>query len=330
MWVLGGLVVLVVIVLTVAATLFVTGRQSDEAGPGPTKPTPTTAVDTSEIASADDDGPVEIITEDPTCAGWTSISNRLAEQASRGWDARDESLPISDWSPEQREGHQVMVEEMRKAADQSIALARQTPHRVVRELYEQSIAYWRSYASKTGTYTPVDDHLARVATATSNALTWICSAIDSGSASARAAFVVPSPAPKRLPQPTDPNDAPRFLLEPLPVCSEWAEAVDSFGTATAAWFSTDPNIPATQWTPDRQAIYADMSLVMQKNADELQRLGMKSKNVVFDDFAALAAQYRRAYVQSFSTYVPADTYLSNAATELSAAINQACLYAGDT
>lgn len=69
-------------------------------------------------------------------------------------------------------------------------------------------------------------------------------------------------------------------------------------------------------------------MVMQANADKLQTLGMRSKNPVFDDFAALAAQYRRAYVQSFATYAPQDTYLANAATELVVVNNQACLAVG--
>ncbi len=52
---------------------------------------------------------------------------------------------------------------MRSAADQMVALAKLTPHRVMRELYEQFIAYSRAYADRIPTYTPPDDNLALVA-----------------------------------------------------------------------------------------------------------------------------------------------------------------------
>lgn len=328
MWVLGGLAVLVVVVLTVAATLFVTGRQSEEAGPDPANPSPTTAVDTSEITSADDDGPVAIITEDPTCAAWTPIRNRLVNQDSRAWDGTEPSVPASKWSTEQREQHKSMADEMRAAAAQTVALARQTPHRVMRELYTQSIAYWRAYADKLETYVPSDDHLARVATTTANSVTWICAAIDGGSATARAPLVAPSPAPKRVQPPHDPDATPRFLEERLSVCSRWVSSVGAFAKAISDRISRGPNAPVEQWTPEQHEEYLDASLHMTAYANKLQALGVQSDNAVFEDFASLAAQYRLAYVESFTTHLLADTYLADASAELSAVNTQACLAVG--
>jgi len=43
-----------------------------------------------------------------------------------------------------------------------VALAKRTPHRVMRELYEQFIAYSRAYADRIPTYTPPDDNFALV------------------------------------------------------------------------------------------------------------------------------------------------------------------------
>ncbi len=43
-----------------------------------------------------------------------------------------------------------------------VNLAKQTPHRVVRELYEQYIAYGRAYVDSIPTYMPADDVLADV------------------------------------------------------------------------------------------------------------------------------------------------------------------------
>jgi hypothetical protein len=42
------------------------------------------------------------------------------------------------------------------------------------------------------------------------------------------------------------------------------------------------------------------------------------------DFATLAAQYRRAFVAAVPTYTAADNYLANAATYLSTAVLGAC------
>lgn len=326
-WILGGLALLVVVVVAVVATLLVT-REDTRTADGPMETAgPATTADVSDIASADDDGPVEIITEDPTCVAWTSVSGALVQEASKGWDRRDPSLAGTEWTSAQRLQHEEMAEAMRSAADETAPLAILTPHRVIRELYEQSIAYWNAYADSVPTYAPTDDHLAKVATATSNSLTWICSSIQFKTAAARAPFVVPAPAPHDIAAPEDPKDPTRFVVEPPAVCPEWATELEQYGVATAAWFNTDPSTPASQWTPEQQAIYAEMSSVMQANADKLQTLGIRSENSVFDDFAALAAQYRRAYVQSFATYVPEDTYLANAATELVVANNQACLAA---
>ena len=49
------------------------------------------------------------------------------------------------------------------AARQTVPLVRLTPHRVMRELYEQFIAYARAYADSLPTYTEADNHLASIA-----------------------------------------------------------------------------------------------------------------------------------------------------------------------
>ncbi|WP_024448814.1 hypothetical protein [Mycolicibacterium iranicum] len=315
-----------VIVFTVVATLLVT-RSSEQASPPSASETPSAPLSASDVASATDKGPIKLITDDPTCASWKSVTDALAAEATKGWDQRDTTIPAAHWTPAQRQQHTDMAAAMRSAAEQTIALIKLTPHRVMRELYEQSVAYWTQYADQVPNYVPADDHLARVATGTTNSLLWICSSIEFGVAQSRAPFVVPAPAPNDIPAPQDPAQPQRFMPSASKICDEWMTEQDRYGKATEEWFNTDPAIPGTQWTPEQQAIYTDMTSIMQANADQLQNLGMQSANVVFDDFAALAAQYRRAYVQSFTTYVPEDTYLANAATELVVVNTQACLAA---
>ena len=78
-------------------------------------------------------------------------------------------------------------EAMRTSANQLIPIAKMTPHRVMRKLYEQLIAYSWAYADAIPTYTPPDENLALVTNSAANAITSICAAIDFGSAPSRSA-----------------------------------------------------------------------------------------------------------------------------------------------
>lgn len=101
--------------------------------------------------------------------------------------------------------------------------------------------------------------------------------------------------------------------------------VDQFTTSTDEWAtSTDPNIPAANWSSDQLAHFTSVVPAMQQNADEVDQLGIRSDNPIMDDLATLAAQYRRAYIQAIPTYSPADNYLDSTASQILAVVNQAC------
>jgi len=329
-WILGGLAVLVVVVLTVVTTLLLTRDGSSPRPPtASSPPTPSTSVDVSDIASANDDGPVDVITEDPTCAPWASINDTLVASLS-GWSKRDPSIPVSAWTDNLRADYRKAAEAMRSAADQTVALVKLTPHRVMRELYEQSIAYWRAYADRTADYVPADDHLALVATSTANSIVYICSAITYGAASARGPLVVGGDIqPSQVSLVGDPHNPRRYVESPLPVCSEWTATVTEFQASTEDWRSIDANLSASQWTPEQQATNSAATAVMATNAGKLLDMGARSGNPTFSDFAALAAQYRRAYVQAIPTYVAADNDLAFVASQLVSANDQACQAAGE-
>lgn len=327
-WILGGLALLVVVVVSVVATLLVTRSSSGSTTPTASAP-PSTSVDTSDIASANDRGPVGIITEDPTCAAWGPINDTLAAEQRKGWDKRDPSIPGTEWSSEQRQQYDAVARAMRSAADQTVALAKRTPHRVTRELYEQSIAYWRAYADSLATYLPKDDHLALTANSTAGSVVWICEAIKHGAAAARDPLVAKGTPPLRFSSVGDPANPSRFIEAPSSYCSDWTTMVARFGEATSEWTdNSDPNIPAVAWPPEQQALYDAALPLLQKNADEVLQLGIQSGNPIVLDFATLSSQYRRAYVQAVPSYGPVDTYLNNTASELLSAINQACKATG--
>ncbi len=218
---------------------------------------------------------------------------------------------------------------MRAAADQTVPLVKLTPHRVMRELYEQLIAYLRAYADRVPKYVPADDQLALVANSTASSLVWICSAIHYGSAAARAPLVAPAAPPSDIAPVGDQSDPERFLTTAPSVCPEWAATVSQYNLDTAAWKNgADPNLSASEWPPEQLALFSSVVGVMIDNADTSQLLGIRSENPVFEDFAVLASQYRRAYAQSIPTYTPPDNYLASAAAQLVVTNNQACLAAG--
>jgi len=323
-WILAGIAVLAVIAVTVVITVLVIGKDS-----GGESPTPTNG-NGSNFASANDKGPVGIITDDPTCAGWNRIADGLsAQERSVDWAARDKSIPASAWTAQQRTTYESVANAMRTAADQSVGLAKATPHRVMRELYVQFGAYVRGFDDKFQTYTASDQHLPEVVDGIAASLVNICAAITYGVAQAQAPLVPAAAAPSELSPIDDPATSLRFVNKNAPVCSEWATVFEKFDADTANWRALRSDIPADQWTLEQKALNDAVVPLMNTFADDLERLGRSSNNPVLDDFAVLAAQYRRAYVRALPSYTSVDNYLANASTNLVKSVYSACKAVGD-
>ena len=93
-WIFGGIALLAVIAVTVVITVLVVGKDSG----GTSNPTPTNG-NGSDFASANDKGPVGIITEDPTCDAWGRIAREYSAQAeSVKWADRDQTVPSDAWT----------------------------------------------------------------------------------------------------------------------------------------------------------------------------------------------------------------------------------------
>ena len=129
--------------------------------------------------------------------------------------------------------------------------------------------------------------------------------------------------PQVLP-PGNPEDPLRYLSDPNPVCVDWKSTLEQFGARTTAWQQIDPNIPAYAWTPQQAAVNDAAVPVMSSYANKLEELGRRSGNPTLQDFATLAAQYRRALLVAVPTYTAADNHLANAATYVSTAVLGAC------
>jgi hypothetical protein len=325
-WILAGIAVLAVIAATVLITVLVVGKDSG----GGESPTPTNG-NASDFASANDKGPVGIITEDPTCESWRRINDSVAAaQKGVSWSERDQSVPATAWDPQQRSMYEAVGKTIGGAADQVAGIVKQTPHRVMRELYGQFIAYARAFTDTIPSYTASerDRNLVLAPDNLGLTITGICSAIVTGSAGPIAPLVPGVAAPAESSSPEDPADPQRFLATASPVCVEWASALARFSDDTVAWRAIDANISATDWTPDQKAVNDAVIPKMAALADQLERLGRDSGNPTLEDFALLSAQYWRAFGLALPSYTSADIYLGNAGNYSMYVVKEACSAAG--
>ncbi len=313
--------VLLVVGVSIGATLLFT---RDGGGGGGTS---TSAVP-SDVASANDTGPVAIITDEPTCAAYIDIYNSLANVQATGWNAERRTLgPSSDWTPDQRTHVQSVVTALRNAAEQIEPLAKQTPHRVMRELYEQFIAYGRAYADSAANYTPTDGYLASTNVAIGNALTGICNASRYKSAS-RSLAVEPAAKPTQVVAPGDTANPEKFVTAPDSTCQQWIANDSKFAAGTKEWANLDSNIPGSQWTPEQRAIQLAALPAFTSLATDMESAGRQSNNPVLEDFAVVGALYIRAYVSASDSYVGADSWLSYTGLRINNAISAACQQVG--
>lgn len=327
-WALGAVAAVALIAATAAISVTLTKSASPNTSTDTGNNASTTSSAPPDVASANDKGPVAILTDDPSCAPWGPITNTLAGIEAKGWNDRDPSIPASSWTPEVRAQYEAVSAAWRKAADQTVPLAKMTPHRTMRELYEQSIAYMRAYVAAIPTYTPKDDSLARTAATAGRVITSICDAISSGSAAARASLVPAPPPPTTIAPAGDPANPKRMLETTDPVCSQVSPTLDRLAQNPEFknWMNTDPQLPASSWTPEQQALTAAVIPAMNSMADALEKLAATSANPVVNDLILLGVHYQRTYIQALSTYQANDHSIYFAGQGAAAVVRMACAY----
>ncbi|OMB99259.1 hypothetical protein A5733_00885 [Mycobacterium sp. NS-7484] len=319
-WILIGLALVAVIAVSVVGTVLVL-RPDSGGGNGQSN----TANGASEFASANDTGPVNIVTEDPTCEAWTKISHEM-DAAVPGWNKQDYSVPAAEWSQEQREVFNKQAEVLASVIPKVANLAKKTPHRVMRELYGQFNAYAQAVIDSIPTYSTADNELVAASNKFTGALIRVCDAIYFHAAQQTAPLVdVPAP-PSEVNRPEgDGKQVPvRFLSDNSHQCGDWIPMVARFNDNTTAWRGTDSKLSVAEWTSEQRAIMDAVGPVMTIYADDMERLGRGSSNPIWEDFAVFAAQYMRAYVQAIPTYNSNVSYMVSQATSVANAINWAC------
>jgi hypothetical protein len=309
--------ILLVITVSVGATLYFT---RDSGNGGSTTSSPAVA---SDVASANDTGPVAIITEDPTCNAYIDMNNSNAK-IQRKWQTQRNALgPATQWTPDQRSLVEIVLTAIRNSANHAVDLAKQTPHRVMRELYEQYIAYGRAYADSIPSYVPDDNFLATAHVDFGNTLAGICTTITTKSAN-RSLAVTPVPGPSGDSNVGNLAKPQKFIGSPNANCDAWVSNENGFLTASSEWQNLDTSVEGSRWTPEQRAIQLAAYPILRAFGDGMGTIGHQSGNPILEDFGLLGQLYLRAYTSAADGYVGSDSWLSYTGMRVSNAVTAAC------
>lgn len=325
-WVKWVVIAVVVVVLAAAAVAVVLVKGTGPSAGG----SDTVSAAPSDVASGGDKGPATIVVEDVSCDAQGPIfTNFYDGMKASGFYDLDHSVAASLWSPEERRSY----DEAKRVTEVVIAqmgpLAKLTPHRVRRELYEQAIAYWQAWIDKLPTYVGSDNAYRAAGTEAEKALVRMCTAIQYKSAQARSFLADPPVAPKDSATVT--SETPQlFLADRADKCSEFSASFVAFfdDPVIKQWQKIDYKTGASGWDSNQRQISDQAADIIIELARKLAGLGGDSGNPVMADFTALGAQYLTAYARALPSYTSSDDPLYGAGASLMRAVNEACGAAG--
>jgi hypothetical protein len=317
-WLLITVAVLLVIGISVGATLIFTRNRGGGVAASSTTDAP------GDVASANDTGPVSIITDEPTCQVYVAINNGIAGVEANGWSVQRASYRSAvEWTEEQRMQVEAVTKALSNAADQMVTLAKRTPHRAVRELYEQFIAYAHAYKDSVSTYTPADNFLADANVNIGSALLGVCNSI-TYNATGRSVGIEPMSPPQKIATTENLADPKRLVSGQNSVCPAWVERERKFIADNSAWSTLDANIPGSEWTPAQRSKQLGALRLIAALSTSMEEAGRQSTSPAFEDLAVLAVAYLRGYVSAGDSYLGADSWLSYTGLRINNAIAGAC------
>jgi hypothetical protein len=299
----AALIAATVVAVTVART------------PEPRGPAATSAGATATVLpvapSSNDIQPIRIITDEPTCDQWRTISDAWGPNSPLAqWNPDDPNhparRPASAWSAEQRAAMTAASGVLQTMAAKTVPLVAATAKRVVRELYEQLIAYSRAYSASLSNYFPdVDIKLGQAFEDTYKILGSACNASHASRSEQNGWITAPSPWPTRTAAPQDPDNPQRFISRSdNSTCGELMATLQAFSDNPVAkdWSKVDDTIPAAQWTPDQKALSAKVATLLHSSNFDIQRIIGETVNPVVQDFGYLALQYRGVFEGLLASY----------------------------
>jgi serine/threonine protein kinase len=335
-WALGAVAVFVVAATIAAVAIGITHSMR----PAAPSASPTSSVPAGPpVASSADTGQVGIVTDDPTCTAWMPISQIwLATALIERWDLIHPGQPNplmvagNAWTPDQRSVMQATGNATRLAATKTVPLARMTPHRVVRELYEQFVIYGRAFAdSIANNYQPMQNALGATTESVLNALISVCHTVNSGAAARRATLADAIDAPAHPAPPQDLTDPKRFVVtSDLTLCGEVTSVSRKYteNPTVKDWVAGDHHLPASAWSPQQKGLSDAVAPLMLNVADDIWRTVQRGSNPVIQDFGALGAQYQRAFAKALPTYTVDDEEINGVAVYARYVLRDACAAVG--
>lgn len=335
-WALGAVATVVAVAATLAGVALISARTGSRpavpSGATSSGPPPPVA------ASVGDTGPVGVITADPTCSEWKTVSETWFGSPLENWTDTHPGQPDpvvtpgNAWTPEQRAAATSSAGPMRLAVSRTISLAKATPHRVTRQLYEQFVAYGRAFADMLNdNYLPSGVNLGAVAEASSNALVSICHVVANGAAATRSALANPTDAPQHPAPPQDPARPQRFATaSDFATCGALASVIHIYtdNPTVKDWVASDHGVAVSAWSPQQKALNDAVMPLMLNLADDLQRTLAHSNNPVMQDIGALASLYQRIFAKALPSYTPADYEINGVALYSRNALDDACAAIG--
>ncbi|MEN4476595.1 hypothetical protein [Mycolicibacterium cosmeticum] len=121
-----------------------------------------------------------------------------------------------------------------------------------------------------------------------------------------------------------PSAAASVPVSPDPVCAEWNPIATDYATKQAAWAKTDPNVPASDWTPEDRALNLGIVPVLRAQVADMRRLAGKAEDPILKGLMLQQAAYEEVYAERLPNYQPSDQKLWQATVHFSSAVNSMC------
>ena len=276
------------------------------------------------MASADDTGPLTILTDEPVCTDYQNTLADVSTAQRQGWADRNPDIPATQWTTTQHTMYEQMADALNTAADHYTLLAHRTPHRIIAELLAISIGSTRAYTNALPHYTATDNKLIRPSNNADHVLTNLCNTITTGSATNRAPLAPPMADPAIRPTPIDPDHPRTLMAKPDPICTNLHAVIDQYHTPLADWRAIETDIPATDWTPQQRDLNNTAAPLLHDQARQYLQLAGHTPDPLIADLLTLAGLYQHLYARTLGTYTPDDRHLYATAVYAIRTVANAC------
>ncbi|OHT95591.1 hypothetical protein BKG71_23165 [Mycobacteroides chelonae] len=110
-----------------------------------------------------------------------------------------------------------------------------------------------------------------------------------------------------------------------PICAQWGPMATDYANKMASWSRTDPNVRASNWSPEERALQLSIVPVLKSDAADMNSLAAKTDNPALKYLLQQQAVYEKLYAERLPNYEPADDELWQAARSFSSSVRGLCM-----